>query len=124
MRAGTGSWRDTSPLPGSPEFLHVKEHEDSRDDEERANPFQEPARIAQNLDGALSEVFRVPGSLRHFEGEPGPGAPPFAGVIERVVHPALPGAGLTFRAGHVDGALEARGTITAFVALHFEIDQL
>src|SRR6266540_1115965 len=33
-------------------------------------PFQQPFWIAQNLDGALSEIFRVPRCLRNFVGQP------------------------------------------------------
>src|ERR1700730_657679 len=75
----------------SAKTFQIKEHEDARDDQERADPFQQPARVAQNLDRTLTEVLRIPGSLRHLVGEPRPGAPPYAGITEWVIHPALAG---------------------------------
>src|SRR6266436_5873534 len=43
--------------------LKIKHHEHADDNQERADPFQEPAGVAQNLDAALLEIIRVPAGL-------------------------------------------------------------
>src|ERR1041385_4549048 len=38
----------------------IKHEKNAGDDEKRADPFQQPARITQNLHGALAEIVRIP----------------------------------------------------------------
>src|SRR5512133_3590929 len=60
------------------EFFHIKQKEHAGHDQERTDPFQEPAGVAQNLNRALPEILRIPRRLRHLEGLAAPGSPPSA----------------------------------------------
>src|SRR6266852_5394568 len=107
----------------SAKTAHVKHEKDAGDNEQRADPFQQPAWIAQNLHGALTEIVRIPRGLGNFVGQASPGAQPRAGKTKRVVHPTLAGRALAFGSGNAQCAFESGGSIAAFVAFHFEIEQ-
>src|SRR5712664_3494644 len=70
-----------------PIWLQVKHHEHADDYQKRADPFQKPAGIAQDLDAALFEIVRVPGRLRNFVGQSGPSSQPAARITEWMIHP-------------------------------------
>ncbi len=74
-----------------PVRLEIKHHEHADYDKEGTDPFQQPTRITQNLDAALTEIFRVPRRLRNFVGEPRPRPQPTAWITERMIHPAHTG---------------------------------
>src|SRR5437879_13825687 len=98
--------RDRFAFSLFPRGLKIKHHEHPDDSQERADPFQEPARVAQNLDAALLEIMRVPGCLRNFVGQSGPSSQLAARITERMVHATGTGAVLAVGIGYTQSALE------------------
>ena len=107
----------------SSKFFHIKQKEHAGHDQERTDPFQEPAGIAQNLNRALPEVLRIPRRLRHFECLAAPGSPPIARKTEGMIHPALTGGAIALGGRDSHCALESSGRIVAFIARDLEIQQ-
>src|SRR6059058_3164416 len=105
-------------------FFHIKQQEYAGHDQERTDPFQKPTGVAQKLNRALPEVFRIPGRLRHLESLAAPGSPPTAGKTEGMIHRALAGGAFAIGGRDLQCALESTGRIVAFIASDLEIQQL
>src|SRR5437763_502876 len=105
-------------------FFHIEQQEHTGHNQERTDPLQEPARVPQNLNRALTEILGIPRRLRHLEGLAALGSPPTAGKTEGMIHPALAGGAIALGGRDPQRALETSGRIAAFIARDLEIQQL